>query len=50
MTHAPQRQAQAKRLYAFAGYLADIHCCLTLRAQGKSSTTDYEYYRADGNS
>jgi site-specific DNA recombinase len=45
MTHAPQRQAQAKRFYEFAGYLADIHCGLTLRAQGKSSTTDYEYYR-----
>src|SRR6266404_7292140 len=45
MTHAPQRQTQAKRFYEFAGYLADIHCGLTLRAQGKSTTTDYEYYR-----
>lgn len=45
MTHAPQRQARAKRFYEFAGYLADIHCGLTLRAQGKSTTTDYEYYR-----
>ncbi len=45
MTHAPQRASQSKRFYEFAGYLADIHCGLTLRAQGKSSTTDYEYYR-----
>ena len=45
MTHAPQRQAQAKRFYEFAGYLADMHCGLRLRAQGKSTTTDYEYYR-----
>src|SRR6266852_2034734 len=45
MARAPQRQAQAKRFYEFAGYLADIHCRLTLRAQGKSTTTDYEYYR-----
>jgi DNA invertase Pin-like site-specific DNA recombinase len=45
MTHAPQRPSQAKRFYEFAGYLVDIHCGLTLRAQGKSSTTDYEYYR-----
>ena len=36
---------QAKRFYEFAGYLADIHCGLALRAQGKSTTTDYEYYR-----
>src|SRR5258708_474688 len=45
MARAPQRQTQAKRFYEFAGYLADIHCGLTLRAQGKSATTDYEYYR-----
>ena len=45
MTHTPQRQTQARRLYEFAGYLADIHCGLPLRAQGKSTTTDYEYYR-----
>ena len=45
MARTPQRQAQAKRFYEFAGYLADIHCGLALRAQGKSTTTDYEYYR-----
>ncbi len=45
MSHAPQRQVQAKRFYEFAGYLADIQCRLTLRAQGKSTTSDYEYYR-----
>src|SRR5258708_39727481 len=43
MARAPQRQAHAKRFYEFAGYLADIHCGLTLRAQGKSTTTDYKY-------
>lgn len=43
MTHKPQQQTQAKRFYEFAGYLADIHCGLPLRAQGKSATTDYEY-------
>ena len=45
MARAPQRQTQAKRFYEFAGYVADIHCGLPLRAQGKSMTTDYEYYR-----
>ncbi len=45
MARAPQRQTQAKRFYEFAGYVADIHCGLPLRAQGKSTTTDYEYYR-----
>src|SRR2546421_1177292 len=45
MARAPQRQMQAKRFYEFAGYVADIHCGLPLRAQGKSMTTDYEYYR-----
>src|SRR5439155_7172764 len=44
MARTPQRQKQAKRFYEFAGYLADIHCGLTLRCQGKSTTTDYEYY------
>src|SRR5258708_1534806 len=45
MARTPQRQTQARRFYEFAGYLADIHCGLPLRAQGKSTTTDYEYYR-----
>src|SRR5436305_5105831 len=45
MARTPQRQTQARRFYEFAGYLADIHCGLPLRAQGKSATTDYEYYR-----
>src|SRR5437764_10659528 len=45
MARKPQQQSAARRFYEFAGYLADIHCGLTLRAQGKSTTTDYEYYR-----
>jgi site-specific DNA recombinase len=45
MARTPQRQIQARRFYEFAGYLADIHCGLPLSAQGKSTTTDYEYYR-----
>ena len=45
MVRKPQQQTQARRFYEFAGYVADIHCGLPLRAQGKSTTTDYEYYR-----
>jgi len=45
MARKPQQQTQARRFYEFAGYVADIHCGLPLRAQGKSTTTDYEYYR-----
>ena len=45
MARKPQQQSAARRFYEFAGYLADIHCGLTFRAQGKSTTTDYEYYR-----
>lgn len=45
MARKPQQQSAARRFYEFAGYLADIRCGLTLCAQGKSTTTDYEYYR-----
>ncbi len=45
MARKPQQQTQARRFYEFAGYVADIHCGLPLRTQGKSTTTDYEYYR-----
>jgi site-specific DNA recombinase len=40
--NAPHRDEQARRVYEFAGYVADIHCGLTLRCQG---SWNYKYYK-----
>jgi len=41
---APQRTEQARRVYEFAGYAADIHCGLSLRCQGGGGSK-YGYYK-----
>jgi site-specific DNA recombinase len=40
--NAPHRAEQARRVYEFAGYVADIHCGLTLRCQGSEH---FKYYK-----
>ncbi len=40
--NAPHRTEQARRVYEFAGYIADIHCGLPLRCQGGEQ---YSYYK-----
>ncbi len=40
--NAPHRAEQAHRVYEFAGYVADIHCGLTLRCQGSAN---HKYYK-----
>jgi site-specific DNA recombinase len=46
MHHAARRAEGARRIYEFAGYIADIHCGLTLRCMGTSSpNVPHEYYR-----
>ena len=40
--NAPHRTEQARRVYEFAGYVADIHCGLLLRCQGGER---YSYYK-----
>jgi site-specific DNA recombinase len=41
---APQRTEQARRVYEFAGYIADIYCGLPLRCQG-GGDSKYGYYK-----
>src|SRR5579859_3906304 len=44
MARAPQRPERSRQTYEFAGYIACIHCGLTLRCQGHS-VTKHLYYR-----
>lgn len=46
MHRAPQRAEQARHVYEFAGYIADIQCGLTLRCtSGGSRNIAHNYYR-----
>jgi site-specific DNA recombinase len=44
MHHAPKRQERGRQTYEFAGYVACIHCGLSLRCQGHA-VTKHLYYR-----
>ena len=44
MHHAAKRPERGRQTYEFAGYIACIHCGLTLRCQGHS-VTGHLYYR-----
>jgi site-specific DNA recombinase len=44
MHHAAKRPERSRQTYEFAGYIACIHCGLTLRCQGHS-VTKHLYYR-----
>jgi DNA invertase Pin-like site-specific DNA recombinase/transposase-like protein len=41
---APRRAAQARKVYEFAGFIADIHCGLTLRCRGAGGA-ERSYYK-----
>jgi len=46
MHHAARRAEGARRIYEFAGYIADIQCGLPLRCTGGGSrNVSHEYYR-----
>lgn len=40
---APQRGEQSRRIYEFAGFIADIHCGLTLRCRGSGDSRNLYY-------
>src|SRR5215472_2901420 len=49
MHHAAKRPQRGRQTYEFAGYIACIHCGLTLRCQGHA-VTKHLYYRDTGKS